>query len=71
MAMFTAYSAVPSALYKSNIQKKTVCRCLQGLRSGKNREMLVEEYKLPDIKSILEMYSMLIIINNNGVLEIC
>ena len=71
MAMFIAYSAVPSALCKSNIQKKTVCRCLQGLMSGKNKEMLVEGYKLPDIKSILEMYSMLIIINNNGVLEIC
>ena len=29
-----------------------------------------QKYKLPDIRSILEMYSMLIIINNNGVLEI-
>ena len=70
MAMFVADSAITSALYKSNTQKNRVCRCLQGLRSGKNKEMLVEGYKLPDIRSILEMYSMLIIINNNGVLEI-
>ena len=78
MAMFIAYSAITSALYKSNTQKKRVYRCLQGLRSGKNRDVgwRIQTYRYEinsrDVDYISrDDYSMLTIINDHGIPEIC